>query len=176
MRSYIIAAATASIFLSSVSGGYAQTHNSASAVAPPTAADFAALTDARLSLIKAALQITPEQEKYWPAVENAVRARSAQRLQRLQEATERLSDIREHGLAASLLVRDPVAFLNRRSEALASRAAATKTLAAAWQPLYATLNEEQKKRLGFLTLYALREMRDAAENRQVEIWEEDEEE
>ena len=33
---------------------------------PITGADLNALTDARVSMIKAALQLTPEQEKYWP--------------------------------------------------------------------------------------------------------------
>jgi hypothetical protein len=33
-----------------------------------TAADWEQLTDARIKLVKAALQLTPDQEKYWPAV------------------------------------------------------------------------------------------------------------
>jgi hypothetical protein len=47
-----------------------------------TPADLSALTDARLGVIKAALQMTPDQAKYWPAIEEAVRARAAGRLQR----------------------------------------------------------------------------------------------
>src|SRR5262249_10776860 len=35
------------------------------------AADLKALTDARIGIVKAALQLTPEQAKYWPAVEEA---------------------------------------------------------------------------------------------------------
>jgi hypothetical protein len=32
----------------------------------PSQADFKALTDARIAVVKAALQLTPEQEKLWP--------------------------------------------------------------------------------------------------------------
>ena len=32
----------------------------------PSAADLNSLTDARVAMIKAALQLTPDQEKYWP--------------------------------------------------------------------------------------------------------------
>ena len=40
---------------------------------PFTGADPNALTDARVGIIKAALQLTPDREKYWPAVEEAIR-------------------------------------------------------------------------------------------------------
>src|SRR6185437_13849865 len=39
----------------------------------PSATDLKGLTDARVSLIKAALQLTPDQQQYWPAVEQAIR-------------------------------------------------------------------------------------------------------
>ncbi len=38
--------------------------------------DMKRLTDLRVGLVHAALQLTPEQEKYWPALEEAIRARS----------------------------------------------------------------------------------------------------
>ena len=38
--------------------------------------EFKMLTDIRVGVIKAALQLTPEQEKLWPAVEEAIRARA----------------------------------------------------------------------------------------------------
>ena len=41
------------------------------------AADRNTLMDLRIALAKAALQLTPDQEKYWPAVENAIRASGA---------------------------------------------------------------------------------------------------
>ena len=54
--------------------------------------------------------------------------------------------------------RDPVAFLNRRADALAQRSADLKRLADAWQPLYKTLTPEQKQRMAALTILVLRDM------------------
>ena len=34
------------------------------------------MTDARVNIVKAALQLTPDQEKLWPAVEDAIRTRA----------------------------------------------------------------------------------------------------
>ena len=42
----------------------------------PSAADMNSLTDMRVGIVKAALQLTPDQEKYWPAVEEALRTRA----------------------------------------------------------------------------------------------------
>ena len=39
----------------------------------PSQADFKALTDARIGIVKAAVQLTPEQEKLWPPIEEANR-------------------------------------------------------------------------------------------------------
>src|SRR6516164_11406315 len=47
--------------------------------APLSAADWGKLTDLRIDLVKAALKLTPEQEKYWPAVEDAIRTRAKNR-------------------------------------------------------------------------------------------------
>ena len=49
-----------------------------------------------------------------------------------------------------------------------------KKLAAAWQPLYQTLMPDQKRRLGLLTMIALRELRDRAEQRRIEAADEEE--
>ena len=41
-----------------------------------SAADLEHLTDARIEIVKAALQLTPDQEKLWPPIEEAIRARA----------------------------------------------------------------------------------------------------
>jgi hypothetical protein len=51
-----------------------------------TASELEALTDARVAMVKFALQLTPEQEKHWAAVEEAIRARAAGRQARLAKA------------------------------------------------------------------------------------------
>jgi hypothetical protein len=57
------------------------------------------------------------------------------------------AELRTGGLVEALRNRDPVAFLNRRADALAQRAADLKKLADAWQPLCQTLRPDQKRRI-----------------------------
>ena len=101
-----------------------------------TADDIAAFTDARIAAIKAALKLTPAQEKNWPAVEQALRDISKERIAQREaraaagqrtDATERLRD---------------------RADALTTRAAALRRLADAEKPLYDSLDEAQKRRFG----------------------------
>jgi hypothetical protein len=61
--------------------------------------------------------------------------------------------------------RDPIAFLQRRSEALAQRSADLDKLAEAWQPLYKTLSPEQRQRMAALAIFVLHDMSDAVERR-----------
>jgi hypothetical protein len=64
---------------------------------------------------------------------------------------------------------DLVELMNRRASSLSERAAGLKMLADAWKPLYETLDANQKSRLRFLAAYVLREMRDAAEARRMQL-------
>src|SRR4051812_26015478 len=100
-----------------------------------------------------------DQAKYWPAVEEAIRARAMARHQRLANLVARASGQREFS---------PVELLRDRADALVTRAAGLKKLADAWQPLSESLDPNQKARLRFLAVYVLREMRDAAESRRVQ--------
>jgi hypothetical protein len=115
--------------------------------------------------VKLALQLTPEQAKLWPPVEEAVRARSMARFARWQRIAERFNS---QGGDTS-----PVDRLRRRADALADRAAGLRKLADAWQPLYESLDPAQKQRLGFLAVYVLREMRDLLQSRRMQYDEDD---
>ena len=130
-----------------------------------SAADLSAVTDARINIIKATLQLTPDQEKYWPPIEDAIRARAKDREARLASAQARVAEIRSRSLSEVLRDRDPIAFMHRRAEALAQRSTDLKNLADAWQPLYQTLTPEQKRRMASLTIIVIRELRSAAEER-----------
>ena len=63
-----LAIATAFLLTASSLAYSAETSDKSSTVGMghPSAADLNALTDARVGMIKAALQLTPDQEKYWP--------------------------------------------------------------------------------------------------------------
>src|SRR5437773_1769735 len=159
----ISAGMTALAVITGPSLGYAQTAGPASQRV--TAADLNALTDGRVAVVKGALQLTPDQERYWPAIEEAIRSRAKDRQTRLEGVTTGAADRADRSPIENLRDRNPVEFLNRRSDALAQRAADLKKLAAAWQPLYQTLTPDQKRRLGFLAVSALRELRDGAEHR-----------
>src|SRR6516162_5212414 len=120
----IVVAGTA-LFLAASSFANAQ---SAQTTAPATpervnAAERNTLTDMRVDLVKAALQLTPEQEKLWPPVESAIRANAEDRRARVAKIQETVGIRTDQGRADAIRNRDPIAFLQRRSEALAQRSA-----------------------------------------------------
>jgi hypothetical protein len=133
-----------------------------------SSADLNALTDARIGIVKAALQLTPEQTKYWPALEEAIRNRAAGRQNRVG-ALMRLREEKDI---------DPIELVRHRADALAQRSAELKQLAAAWQPLYSSLSSDQKQRLETLAVHILRilptALQEAAEFRRMQDEESDE--
>jgi hypothetical protein len=137
------------------------------------AADRNTLTDLRIDLAKAALQLTPDQEKYWPAVENAIRARAEDRKARVAKISETVGRRADQNPIEILRNRDPIAFLQRRSEALAQRSADVDKLAEAWQPLYKTFSPEQRQRMGALAIFVLHDMSEAVERRRAQSEDED---
>ena len=152
-------AATAVLIMASPLA-YAEDTTSTVGMRHPSAADLNALTDARVGIIKAALQMTPDQEKLWPAVEDAIRARAKNRQARL----ERVAELRDSG-PMEAAERNPVELMQRRAEALSQRAADLKKVADAWEPLYKTLSADQKKRMAFATYATMAGIRDAIEHR-----------
>ena len=76
--------------------------------------------------VKGALQLTPEQQKYWPPVENAIRARAEDRRDRFAKIAETMGKRADESPAEVMGNRDPIAFLQRRAEALAQRSADLK--------------------------------------------------
>jgi hypothetical protein len=157
-----LAVATTAVLIAASPLAYAAEKSSSTVgMTHPSAADLNSLTDARVGMIKAALQLTPEQEKYWPAVEDAIRTRSKNRQARL----ERVAELRDSGPMEALRDRSPIELMQRRAEALTQRAADIKKEADAWEPLYKTLSQDQKKRMVFMTVVAARGIRDTIERR-----------
>jgi hypothetical protein len=141
------------------------THAQAPNTSAPQVSGVSDLADVRVEIVKAALQLTPDQEKFWPAIEDAIRARAKNRQNRIAEVAARLNEMRERTPLELLRDRDPISFLHRRADALSERAADLKKLADAWQPLYQTLSPDQRMRMAFLTIFVLRELRSGVEQR-----------
>jgi len=127
--------------------------------------DADSLTDVRINVVKSALQLTPDQEKFWPPIEDAIRNRAKNRQARIANAAARVNELRDRSPVELLRDRDPINFMHRRADALAQRSADLKKLADAWQPLYATLSQDQRRRMAFVTVFVLREVRSGIEQR-----------
>jgi hypothetical protein len=168
---------TTALFLTASSIANAQSSQTSSPTPAPqrlNANDQNTLTDMRVDLVKAALQLTPEQEKYWPAVESAIRAGAEDRKARIAKIQGTVGMRADESRIEVMRNRDPIAFLQRRSQALAQRSADLDKLAEAWQPLYNTLSQEQRQRMAGLAIFVLREMSDAADRRRATLSEENE--
>jgi hypothetical protein len=104
-----------------------------------SAEDLRALGEARLAGLKAGLMLTPEQARNWPAFEQAARDLA------------KLRSERRIAMRNALPSNDPVERLRRRAAAMSDTGAALKKLADATEPLYKSLDENQKHR--FTVLY-----------------------
>src|SRR5580698_8416136 len=122
---------TTALFLTASSIANAQSSQTSSPATPErlNANDQSTLTDMRVDLVKAALQLTPEQEKYWPAVESAIRAGAEDRKARIAKIQGTVGMRADESRIEALRNRDPIAFLQRRSQALAQRSADLDKLA-----------------------------------------------
>ena len=143
-------------FIATSSLAYAQAPAAMPPGGGPTPQDLAALTDTRIELVKAALQLTPDQQKLWPTVEEAIRARAAMRQGRLAKLASAMNSDKEY---------TPIEILRARADGLIERGTALKKLVDAWQPLYDSLDARQKVRLRILAVLVVREMRDRISER-----------
>jgi zinc resistance-associated protein len=104
----------------------------------PTAEDISALTDARIAALKTGLKLSSEQEKQWPALEQALREMA-------KERADRRAARRNEPRPGDMIER-----LRQRADAMTAAGISLKRLADATQPLYQTLDEGQKHRLTVL--------------------------
>ena len=169
----ILVIGTTALFFTASSIANAQNSETSSPAERLSTADRNNLTDMRIDLVKAALQLTPDQEKLWPPVESAIRARAEDRKARIAKIQETVGRRADESRIEVMRNRDPIAFLQRRSEALAQRSADLDKLAEAWQPLYNTLNQEQRQRMAALAIFVLHDMSNAVERRRAQAEDED---
>jgi hypothetical protein len=62
--------------------------------------------------------------------------------------------------------------LKGRADALSQKAATLEKLAATWQPLYQSLNDDHKRRMRFVLVNLLPAIRDAFETREMDEYDE----
>ena len=122
MRWKTLFAATIALALAGSGVAYAQKR-------PLPLEDRAAVVDARIAAHKAALKLTPDQEKNWPTYEAALRKLAKLRVERHQEQKPS----------------NPVELLRQRAEDLSAASAALKQLADAEEPLLNSLDDTQKR-------------------------------
>jgi zinc resistance-associated protein len=108
-----------------------------------TIQDRKAFADARIAALKAGLQLTPEQDKNWPAFEQALRDLVKLRLDRVEAREQREA-------SGAQPPTDPFTRLQRGADRLSQTGAALKHLADAGAPLYQSLTDAQKERFKIL--------------------------
>jgi zinc resistance-associated protein len=110
----------------------------------PTMEDMHAFADARLAALHAGLELSPDQEKNWPAFEQASKEFAKLRLDRISAKVAARRD-------GNAQPNDPADRLHKRATAMTETGAALKKLADATDPLYKTLDDGQKHRFAMLS-------------------------
>jgi hypothetical protein len=112
----------------------------------PSSDDFAAFTDARVAALKAGLRLTPDQDKNWPAFEQAYRNLAKLRADRFAASRD---------AAAPLSDQSFVDRLQRRADSITQFGTALQDLAKATRPLYQSLDDGQKHRFVAITRFMM---------------------
>ena len=135
-----IVAGTATLAIAGTSLVYAQQRSDRDGAQRwrPNTEDMRAFGEARLAALKAGLTLTPDQEKNWPAFEQAARDFGKLRMDR------------RTAMRNTPPSDDPVERLRQRATAMTDTGAALKKLADATDPLYKSLDENQKRRFAIL--------------------------
>ena len=107
---------------------------------PPSPEVMQRMLDGKIAGTKAALRLTAEQERLWPAVEQAVRDGAAKRMKMREEMRGRFEQMRKDGKKPDMLE-----MIDRMSERSGQASADLKKFAETIRPLYATLSDEQKQ-------------------------------
>lgn len=163
--------AVAASFLATV-GAAAQSNNppDASGWMQHWAADHQALLNAKLAGLKAGLQLTPDQEKLWGPFEAAVRDAAEMRMQHMQDMMQRMGKMHMEGMDHPGHMDDmgmemdmgeggrgsPLDRLDAVANRLTEVGDVLKKVADAGKPLYAGLDDQQKRVFGFLAREMIR--------------------
>jgi zinc resistance-associated protein len=110
----------------------------------PNIEDMRAFAEARLAALRAGLTLTPEQERNWPAFEQAAREMQKLRLERMNAFMAERRNPQQRST-------DPAERLRRQGTAMAETGDVLKKLADATEPLYQSLDDSQKRRFVVLS-------------------------
>ncbi|WP_165820102.1 Spy/CpxP family protein refolding chaperone [Microvirga sp. KLBC 81] len=105
-----------------------------------SAEDMSAFADAHIAALRAGLRLSAEQEKLWPPVEETLRSLARLHMAHMQVMRQNRGMMRM----------DPVGTLRAMADHMGQGSEAMRKLADAAAPLYATLDEAQKRRLHVL--------------------------
>jgi zinc resistance-associated protein len=111
----------------------------------PSVEDMRAFGEARIAGLKAGLALTTEQERSWPAFEQAARDLTKLRIDRRNVAAN---------VQAPAADSNPAERMNRRATAMVETGNALKKLSEATGPLYNSLDESQKRRFAMLSRFS----------------------
>src|SRR5271157_5885638 len=156
VRTSLTAIAASLFAMTTVGGALAQASNPPGP--PPTmwmqhwAADHEALLDAKLAGLKAGLRLKPDQEKLWGPFEAAVRAAAQMRMQHMMGRMDMMRGMMGPDMAGGEEGEpgSPVDRLEAMADRMAEGAAALKKIADAAKPLYASLDDTQKRLFAML--------------------------
>ena len=109
----------------------------------PNIEDMRAFADARIAALHAGLGLTPDQEKNWPAFEQASREMAKLRLDRVAAVVNARRDRQPQSS-------EPSDRMHRRAAAMTETGAALKKVADTIDPLYKSLDDGQKRRFAML--------------------------
>jgi hypothetical protein len=109
----------------------------------PSIDDIRAFQAARLAALRAGLVLNAEQDKHWPAFEQAARELQQLRVNRVSAMREARRDERR--------TFDPVERLRQRATRMTESGTALKKLADATDPLYRSLDDAQRRRFVILS-------------------------
>ena len=130
------------------------------------AADHEAFLDAKLAGLKAGLRLTSDQDKLWPPFETAVRDAATLHMDQMKSMMERMRKMHQmmqgmkksddmqdedmKGMNAAGPAVSPIDRLEAMGQRMSDRGAAIKKVADAAKPLYASLDDSQKRRFALL--------------------------
>lgn len=141
----LLAGSTFSVVAQAQEAGRGPGTGNRPAVERPSPEDRAIMTQARITALKVALKLTPDQEKLWPAFETALTDAAKNRAARREAMREARNERRE-----AKETPDPAARMRQAADNMTAAAGDLRKIADAADPLYKSLDDGQKKRLRFM--------------------------